>query len=119
MDETILGAHGVDHAKGVARCMNDEDFYERLLEMFLQDDSFQRATEAYARGDAAELFRCVHELKGVSGNAAMTELYAVVCPLVELLRGGGEISAEVERLFAEVEAKYLRAAEGVSLALGR
>lgn len=116
MDYTILDQYGVDYEKGIARCLNDAGFYQKMLAMFLDDDSYYRAKAAYERKDHKELFRCVHELKGACGNAAMTELFDAVSELVELLRSGSADEALIAALFHKVELAYTRARTGVELA---
>lgn len=118
MDGKILTRYGIDYEKGLQRCTQDAAFYEMLLTMFLEDSSFARAKAAYEDMNRRKLFECLHELKGVSGNTAMTELYEAVCPLVELVRNGAADEAEITRLFTLVEDAYTRAREGISLALG-
>ena len=117
MDKELLRQYGIDYDKGLSNCMGDVAFYKTLMGMFLDDDCFPRARAAYAQHDYATLFSCLHELKGVSGNAALTELYKAVVPLVELLRGGTSDDAAVDTLFSQADAAYQRACEGISLAL--
>ena len=64
----------------------------------------------------------MHELKGVSGNAALTDLYSAIVPLVEALRSSGagaEKDAQISRLFAEADKAYQRTFEGITQAIGR
>lgn len=117
MDKGSLAKYGIDYDKGLANCMGDLGFFKVLLSMFLKDDCFPRAIEAHAAHDYKELFSCMHELKGVSGNAALMELYAAVLPLVEILRNGTDDTAEVDRLFSVAEAAYNRTCEGIELAV--
>lgn len=119
MNYDVLTQHGIDYQSGLARCLGDEQFYEQLLLLFLEDDCFARAKAAYARFEQRELFKCLHELKGVSGNTAMTELYEAVCPLVELLRAKDAAPDEIAPLFAEIETAYRHTCEGVSMATAR
>lgn len=117
MDGERLGEYGIDYQKGLRNCMDDLPFYKKILEMFLNDDCFPLALEAYKNRNYAALFERVHELKGTSGNAALIELYNSAIPLIELLRRGcgrGD-DAEVDRLFAAFEAAYRRTCEGITL----
>lgn len=118
MDLKILKEYGIDCDKGIARCMNDSGLYETILTMFLDDTCLERAKKHIANKDNTELFKCMHELKGASGNVDITALYEAVCPLVELLRGGGGTEAEITPMFAKIEAAYNRAKEGIALARG-
>lgn len=121
MDKTILRSYGIDAEKGVGNCMNDAVFYERLLSMFLKDESFQRGKAAYEARDYSTLFSCMHELKGVAGGAALTGLYDAVCPMVELVRGdaANPPDEEVDRVFARIETAYARTCKGIALSGGQ
>lgn len=116
MNLTVLSEYGIDYEKGIARCLNDKDFYEQVLKMFLEDDSFLRAEKAYLAGDNTMLFNCMHELKGVCGNAEITTLYNAVCPIVEALRNG-KSSDEVPVMFEKAKAEYSKAIEGINAAV--
>ena len=115
MDGDWLSGYGIDYAQGLKHSMGDLAFYKMILSMFLQDKCFARGKEACAAGDYRALFSDMHELKGVSGNAALVELHAATVPLVELLRSGDADKGETERMFADVEKAYQRACEGIAL----
>lgn len=119
MNTEELRFYGIDAEKGAARFFNDEGIYRSMLEMFLKDTSFQRTKAAYECGDYDALFRNAHELKGVSGNAAMPELFEATGKLVETLRSGKADPTDVDAAFTPVEQAFLRAKEGVELALGK
>lgn len=116
MNYTILRESGIDVETGLARCLNDREFYEQFLMMFLEDTSFERARAAFEQKDYKELFKCAHELKGVSGNAGLSELYDAVSPLVDLVRGGSADDGEAAALFERVSEAYERARDGVARA---
>ena len=115
MDGDWLSGYGIDYAQGLKHSMGDPTFYKMILSMFLQDKCFARGKAAFAAGDYHAMFNDMHELKGVSGNAALVKLYAATMPLVELLRGGNADPGETERLFVDVEKAYQRACEGIAL----
>ena len=117
MNYEILSEYGIDPEAGLARCMNDSALYESLLALFIEDDTFERVSAAYERGDFEELFRCAHELKGVSGNADIPPLYDAVGDLVEQLRHGGANDNEVRPVFERIAGLYDRAREGILLAM--
>ena len=117
MDGALLASYGIDYDKGLKNCMGNLSFYKKILSMFQQDPCFSRAKVAYTEGNQKELFGRMHELKGISGNAALTALYDATVPLVELLRTGNSISAEVGPLFAVMEEAYHRAYEGIDILL--
>lgn len=119
MESELMTRYGIDYDKGIKNCMGNGIFYRKILSMFMEDDSFLRAKAACKVRDYKTLFNCAHELKGVSGNAALTKLYYATVPLVELLRGesGAEVGAEVESLLAAIEEAYSSACAGISLIL--
>lgn len=116
MDLTILKDYGINYEKGIARCMGDKDLYEQILGLFLEDDCMNRAKAAFEKKDYPALFKCMHELKGSSGNAELTEIFEAVCPLVELLRHEGASEEEIALQFHRAEGGYDRAREGIVLA---
>lgn len=117
MNNDILREYGIDPDAGLARCLNDARLYERLLELFVEDDTFERVRAAYERGDREGLFKCAHELKGVSGNADIPPLYEAVGELVELLRCGKAEDIEISTAFERIARLCDRAREGILLAM--
>lgn len=113
MEKDLLSNYGIDFEKGLKYCMGNRDFYLKILSMFMEDSCFQRAKAAYTEKDYRKLFNNMHELKGVSGNAALVALYNTTVPLVELLRIGNNVEAQVDALFAAIEASYDRTCEGI------
>ena len=81
-----LQEYGADTATGLARCMNMEAFYLRLVNTELQDTNFEKLNTAIATGDAHAAFDCAHALKGALGNLALTPMFDPACTLTEMLR---------------------------------
>ena len=77
-----LKDYGADTQKGLALCMNSEDFYLRMVSMIVEE---------IAENDLEEGFKAAHALKGVSGNLSLTPLYEKVCEITELLRAKTEM----------------------------
>ena len=117
MDITILEKYGIDYKNGLARCMGDVEFYEKLLTMFLNDDTFSQAKKAFDEKNYEKLFHYTHELKGVCGNADMKDIYRAVCPLVELLRYNEGSEEIITEMFEKVEEAYNKAKEGIFVAI--
>ena len=86
-----LAAYGANTAEGLARCMNNESFYLRMVNMVLADPRFDALEKAMEAGDAHAAFEAAHALKGSIGNVSLTPLYEPICALTELLRGADEI----------------------------
>ncbi|MBQ9300787.1 MAG: Hpt domain-containing protein [Clostridia bacterium] len=82
-----LAAYGADTKSGLARCMNNEAFYLRLVNMELADANFDKLRAALAAGDAHGAFEAAHALKGTTGNLSLTPVFDPVSELTEKLRG--------------------------------
>ena len=98
---------GADTATGIARCVNDEGFYLKMVGMALQDTTFEQLTEAVESGDLSTAFERAHALKGVMGNVALTSLFEPIAAMTEELRAGNDIdySDYLNTIFTELE-KY-------------
>lgn len=104
-----LNAYGADTAEGLARCMNNEPFYIRVVGMALADKNFEALRAGFAADDARAAFEAAHALKGSIGNVALTPIYAPVCALTELLRGKSGPITVGEELLEEIMAQWERA----------
>jgi len=98
---------GADTVSGMARCINDEGFYLKMVSMAIQDPSFEQLKEAISAGDLDTAFERAHSLKGVMGNVALTPLFEPISELTEELRARNDIdySGYMDRIFTELE-KY-------------
>ena len=81
-----LNAYGANVEEGLRRCLNNEEFYLRLVRKAAADASFQKLYEALAAGDISAAFEAAHALKGAMGNLALTPIYLPVAELTEILR---------------------------------
>ena len=87
----MLTAYGANTKEGLHRCMNNEDFYLRLVKTVSGDANFQRLYDAVEAGDIAAAFEAAHALKGSTGNLALTPLFVPICEITELLRARTEM----------------------------
>ena len=78
-----FGAHTKE---GMTRCLNNEQFYFRLIKKALDDSSFEKLRTAIEANDLETGFETAHALKGVMGNLALTPLYQPISEMTELLR---------------------------------
>lgn len=85
-DIAKLQAAGIDYEDGLRRCAGNDSLYERLLGMFAQDTNYAESLEAFEQKDWDGLFSHMHEIKGMSSNLSMTEVYADAAEIVALLR---------------------------------
>lgn len=91
MTVEMLKNFGADTQEGLSRCMNNEAFYLRLVNMGLNEPNFDKLQDAVARGSAKEAFEAAHALKGVIGNLSLTPIYTPLSELTERLRGKEEM----------------------------
>ena len=81
-----LKLFGADTQAGLGRCINNETFYLRLVNMSLADKNFDALEAAVNAGDNKAAFEAAHALKGSLGNLALTPILRPVEELTELLR---------------------------------
>ena len=84
-----LKNYGANTEEGLARCMNNEGMYLRLVGMALSNPGFERLGDEIASGDPKPAFETAHALKGMLGNLSLMPLYEPVSTLTEMLRGKG------------------------------
>ncbi len=96
---------GADVATGITRCVNDEGFYLKMVNMSLQDANFDKLKAAIEGGDLDAAFESAHALKGILGNVSLTNLYEPIAEMTEELRARKEIdySGYIETIFSELE----------------
>ena len=81
-----LKSFGADTEEGLARCMNNEEFYLKMVGMGLADERFETMKEVLEKKDLDQAFEMAHAMKGVFGNLALTPIYDPICEMTELLR---------------------------------
>ena len=77
---------GADTQAGLKRCLDNEDFYLRMVKKMPGDANFQKLYDAMKAGDQDAAFAAAHALKGALGNLALTPIFTPVAELTELLR---------------------------------
>ncbi|MBP3914137.1 MAG: Hpt domain-containing protein [Lachnospiraceae bacterium] len=95
---------GADTKNGLARCLNNEDFYLKMVDMALNGDGFEKLGTALEKKDLKAAFEAAHALKGVMANLALTPLQDLVSQMTELLRAGTDM--DYTPLYEEVMARY-------------
>ena len=81
-----LEEFGVDTKEGLTRCMNNQNFYFKMLKMGLNNDQFEKLESALAANNIEDAFEAAHALKGVLGNLALTPIYKPLAEMTEMLR---------------------------------
>ena len=79
-----LREYGADVDTGLARCMNNEAFYLRMVEMVIGDDKLGALKEALDARDFELAFDLAHAMKGACGNVSLTPVYR---PVSEISNG--------------------------------
>lgn len=103
----------LDFAEGVNRCLNDENFYKKLLKTFINDkNNYKAILNAYKEKNFIELFDNMHSMKGVSGNLALKDLYELSKEFCDSLRNNSEW-AQIEKHFDEFIIKYEEAVTAI------
>ena len=86
-----LKEYGANTAEGLARCMNNEAFYLRLVGTLKDEKGFDSLKSSIESGDLKGAFESAHSLKGVLGNLSITPLYQLISEITELLRSGTQM----------------------------
>ena len=100
-----LKAWGANTEEGLQRCMNNEALYLKLINMFLEKNSFGELKEALAVNDLNKAFQASHALKGVLGNLSLTPLFDIIFEVTELLRNRTKM--DYSNYLRNYEFKYL------------
>lgn len=95
---------GVNTEEGLSRCLNNEDFYLRLVKMAVEGQSFEQLKEAIDAKDLDTAFEKAHALKGVLGNVSLTNILNPVLEIVEDLRAriDKDYSEQISEIIEEV-----------------
>ncbi len=87
LDVDILkNEFGIDARAGLQRCMNNQKFFNKMLNMALKNPAFDKLEVALANNNLEESFELCHALKGVVGNLALDKLYNPISDITESLR---------------------------------
>ena len=98
-----LKEFGANTAEGVARCINNESFYLRMVGKAMSDANYGKLEDAIRAGDKDAAFEAAHALKGVLGNLSLTPILEPVVEITELLRSRADADYEeiLERILTK------------------
>ncbi|MBR5419694.1 MAG: Hpt domain-containing protein [Lachnospiraceae bacterium] len=85
-----LKEYGAAVEEGLARCMNNEAFYLKLVDKAVKDPAFESLEKALGENKLDEAFEAAHRLKGALANLSLTPVCKPVSELTELLRNKTE-----------------------------
>ena len=87
----LLNEFGADTREGLARCLDDEEFYLELIPEALDRSRYEQIESLLKKKDIPGAFEACHALKGVLGNLALTPIYEPCSEMTELLRAGTDM----------------------------
>lgn len=96
-----LTEFGADVKSGLEICMNNEEFYLKMVNLMIQDNQVDKLKESIDAGDLDAAFEAAHALKGVTGNLGLTPIRKPVLEITELLRARTEM--DYSELVEEIE----------------
>ena len=77
---------GADVKMGLSRCLDNEAFYLKLIDMGLNDKRFEQLGQELQNNNLQAAFEHCHALKGTIGNLSLDPLFNIICKMTELLR---------------------------------
>ena len=86
-----LKEYGANVEEGLQRCMGNEDFYIKMVNMMLADNSIDKLKEAIAENNLDTAFEAAHALKGVAANLSLTPISDPAVEITEFLRNRTEM----------------------------
>lgn len=101
-----LEALGINTAEGLARCMNNKDFYLRMVQKVIEGDRSEELKNAIDEKDYDRAFDIAHAMKGVYANLSITTVHEPVKEITELLRNrtDTDYSDLIEKILAGCKA---------------
>lgn len=86
-----LNAYGADTKTGLARCVNNQNLYFRLVKTVPSMDAFTKLKDSILQHDYESAFQAAHGLKGALTNLSLTPLSTPIIEITEHLRGKEEM----------------------------
>jgi HPt (histidine-containing phosphotransfer) domain-containing protein len=104
-----LKEYGANVEEGLARCVNSEDFYLKMVNMVLADQKIYDLEKALNENDLDNAFDIAHSMKGMFSNLSLTPIQTPVNEITELLRNRtqmdyGPLLAEITEQFNRLKA---------------
>ena len=76
--------------------MMNDFLIERMINKFMNDNSYAAMIEMYEKKDYRNLFATAHAFKGVTGNLALTPLYEIASIITEATRNSDDVNLDNE-----------------------
>jgi len=100
---------GANTDEGLGRCLNNEEFYLKLVKMAVEDQTFEQLQDALEKNDLDDAFERAHALKGVLGNVSLTNILEPIKEITEDLRSRTEKDYTDQMSTIMTELKKVRA----------
>ncbi len=81
---------------GLARVRGNQNFYFKLLNMFLSSEQFTEFENVYNQGDFVHAGEVMHAIKGMAANLSLDLLTDSATELMNLLRLGNDDPQKVK-----------------------
>ncbi|MBP5694481.1 MAG: Hpt domain-containing protein [Bacilli bacterium] len=98
-----LKEFGCDVETGLARCVNNEMLFLRLVSTIPGNENFQKLQSTVRDQDFENAFQAAHGLKGIVANLSLTPLYEPINEITEHLRAKEKI--DYSNLLETIEEK--------------
>ena len=81
-----LRDYGANVDEGLTRCLNNKDFYIKLVNMAIADNKIEQLEKQINESNFEAAFEIAHTIKGMYANLALTPISAPASEITELLR---------------------------------
>lgn len=109
-----LKAYGADTDDGLTRCMNNEEFYLKMVRKGVAISTLENIEKMLSERNYAMAFELAHGIKGVLANLALTPMLKPISEMTELLRADREKNpAEVDTDYTELLAEAKKQKEAL------
>lgn len=95
---------GANVEEGLARCMNNEEFYIMLVNKVLSDNKLDQLEQQINEKNLDAAFEIAHALKGMYANLSLDPITKPVTEITELLRARSDVDYSV--LIAEAKTRF-------------
>lgn len=103
---------GINVNASVSRLGGNEKLFEKVLNMFPKDSSYNEMLDAIAETDSEKAYAAAHTLKGVAGNLSMNRLFKLTEEQSNHFKNGqydkgimmiGEVTKEYKKMVEVIE----------------
>ena len=103
-----LSDYGADVSSGLARCVNKESLYLKLVKKVPDSPEFEALRDSIGKNDLKAAFEHAHGLKGITANLSLDPILSPVSEITELLRSGtvtdyGPLLSKIESARSELK----------------